>query len=63
METELTQLEDRVDQVLALCQRLNVENQSLRGQVSELESERRRLSDKIGAAAKRLEELKELIPQ
>ncbi len=35
------------------------ENQSLRGQISELESERRRLSDKIGAAAKRLEELKE----
>lgn len=63
MEAELTQLEDRVEQVLALCHRLNAENQSLRGQVSELESERRRLSDKIGAAAKRLEELKEHIPQ
>lgn len=63
MEAELTQLEDRVEQVLALCHRLKAENQSLRGLISELESERRRLSDKIDAAAKRLEELKEHIPQ
>jgi len=63
MEGELTQLEEGVEQVLALCHRLQAENQALRGQISDLESERRRLSDKIGAAAKRLEELMEHLPQ
>lgn len=62
MEGELTVLEERVEGILGLCHRLHAENQALRNQIAGLEDERRRLSDKIDAAATRLEELMEHLP-
>ena len=63
MEGELSELEVRVEQVLALCHRLIAENGALRAQVAGLENERSRLTAKIGAAAEQIEELMERLPQ
>jgi cell division protein ZapB len=63
MNAELVELEDKVGQVLALCQGLRSENQELRARLAGLECEKRRLSEKIDVAAGRIESLIEGLPQ
>ncbi len=63
MDTELTGLEDRIRQAVDLCQRLRVENSDLRQRVAQLQTENKRLAEKIGGARERLEGLLRQIPE
>lgn len=62
MNAELSQLEYKLDQILALCQSLRADNHELRTRVAGLEAERRRLGDKLETACARLEALLEKVP-
>ena len=63
MDTEILALEERIRQAVDLCQRLRGENSDLRQRVAQLQSENRRLMDKITSARERLEGLLEQIPE
>lgn len=63
MEAELKALEDKVSQLVDLCQRLRAENLHLRQEVAGVQSENRALTEKIAAAKDRLEHLLEQIPE
>lgn len=63
MDNELARLEDKVEQMLVYCRTLLAENDSLRSRVAELENDRSRLSDKIGAASQRLDDLMAQLPE
>lgn len=63
MDDELVELEQRVERLIASCQALRAENQELRGRVAGLESEKRRLADKVETAAQQLEALMERLPE
>jgi len=63
MEGELTALEERIRQAVELCLRLRVENSGLRQRLAQLQSENKRLADKIGGAKARLEGLLRQIPE
>ena len=63
MDAELTGLEDRIRQAVELCQRLRVENSDLRQRVAQLQTENKRLAEKIVGARERLEGLLRLIPE
>ena len=63
MELELTGLEDRIRQAVELCQRLRVENSDLRQRVAQLQTENKRLAEKIVGARERLEGLLRQIPE
>lgn len=63
MEAELNALEERIRQTAELCQRLRSENTDLRQRVAKLESDNKRLGDKINGAKERLEGLLRQIPE
>jgi uncharacterized protein (TIGR02449 family) len=63
MDLELTGLEDRIRQAVELCQRLRVENGDLRQRLAQLQTENKRLAEKIGGARERLEGLLRQIPE
>ena len=63
MDLELTGLEDRIRQAVELCQRLRLENSDLRQRVAQLQTENKRLAEKIGGARERLEGLLRQIPE
>jgi len=63
MDLELTGLEDRIRQAVELCQRLRLENSDLRQLVAQLQTENKRLAEKIGGARERLEGLLRQIPE
>lgn len=63
MEPELKALEDKVSQLVDLCQRLRAENVRLRQEVATEQSAKRALHDKIDSAKDRLERLLEQIPE
>lgn len=63
MESELQSLEDRIRQAASLAQRLRAENIDLRQRVAALETEKKRLSEKVESAAERLEALLKQIPE
>ena len=63
MDLELTGLEDRIRQAVELCQRLRVENIDLRQRVAQLQTENKRLAEKIVGARERLEGLLRQIPE
>lgn len=63
MDSELSALEERIGQFIALCQSLRAENKELRTRVAGLEIERNRLNEKIDAACERLEGLMEKLPE
>lgn len=63
MDAELTGLEDRIRQAVELCQRLRVENSDLRQRVAQLQTENKRLAEKIVGARERLEGLLRQIPE
>ena len=63
MEAELNALEERIRQAAELCQRLRTENTDLRQRLAKLESDNKRLGDKINGAKERLEGLLRQMPE
>jgi cell division protein ZapB len=63
MDIELAALEEKIRQTTQLCRLLRDENRDLRQQLAELESDRKRLSEKIDGARDRLEGLLQRIPE
>ena len=63
MEAELKSLEDKINQFVALCQRLRADNHQLRQQLASAQSENKQLSEKVGDARTRLESLLMQIPE
>ncbi|HEY9447079.1 MAG TPA: hypothetical protein VIQ62_08390 [Burkholderiales bacterium] len=57
MEAELKSLEQKIDQLVELCQRLRADNQQLRQQLASAVNDNRLLQDKIATATTRLENL------
>ncbi len=62
MDAELRSLEDKVNQVVALCQRLRADNHDLRQQLATALNDKKQLAEKIGVASTRLESLLTQIP-
>jgi cell division protein ZapB len=63
MDVELRSLEDKVNQVAALCQRLRSDNHDLRQQLASAQNDNKQLAEKIGVATTRLETLLTQIPE
>lgn len=63
MEAELKSLEQKIRQVVELCQRLRGDNQQLRQQLASALNENKQLADKIDNATVRLENLLAQIPE
>ena len=62
MDAELRSLEDKVNQVVTLCQRLRSDNHDLRQQLATALNDNKQLAEKIGVASSRLEALLTQIP-
>ena len=62
MDAELRSLEDKVNQVVALCKRLRTDNHDLRQQLATALNDNKQLAEKIGVASTRLESLLTQIP-
>lgn len=54
---DLKQLENRIDQLIEACQRLQNENQSLKSEHGSLQAERTRLLEKTRIARERIESM------
>lgn len=63
MDADLTALEEKIRQAAALAKRLRAENIDLRQRVAALETDKRRLAEKVDSAAARLETLIKQIPE
>lgn len=62
MEAEFNSLEAKVDQFVALCERLRAENRELRQQLAVAQNDAKRLNEKIDGAKSRLEGLLNRLP-
>lgn len=62
MEAEFDSLEAKVEQFVALCERLRAENRELRQQLAAAQSDAKRLHEKIDGAKSRLEGLLSKLP-
>ena len=63
MEADLKALEQKLTQFVELCQRLRSDNQQLRQQLASAENNNKVLTEKIGTATSRLENLLSQIPE
>ena len=63
MASPLDSLEQKIDQVLALCRTLSDENRQLREQVAAGESENQALRAKIDQACLKIEDLMANLPE
>lgn len=63
MEAELKTLEDKVSQLVALCQQLREENIHLRQQLASAQNSTKEMNDKLTNARTRLESLLARIPE
>jgi cell division protein ZapB len=63
MDAELTALDQKIAQLVELCQRLRAQNSELRQKVAALEDENKRLRDRMAKARARLEALVERLPE
>jgi cell division protein ZapB len=63
MGISLDQLENKVDQILAVCVSLRRENQALRAHVAGLEGDKAALARKIDITRERLEALMTRLPE
>jgi cell division protein ZapB len=63
MEAEFKSLERKLREFVDLCQRLRDDNQQLRQQLASAISDNKQLSEKIGTATNRLENLLNQIPE
>jgi cell division protein ZapB len=62
MDAELKSLAAKIDQLVALCQRLRAENHGLRQQLAASTHENKQLAEKVNGAKVRLESLLAQIP-
>ena len=62
MEAEFNSLEAKVDQFVALCERLRAENSDLRQQLAAAQKDAKQLHEKIDGAKSRLEGLLSKLP-
>ncbi|WON72928.1 hypothetical protein [Nitrosospira sp. Is2] len=63
MESELSALEEKIEQFVRLCQQLRSENIQLRQQLASTISENKHLAEKIDTASSRLEALLTRLPE
>jgi cell division protein ZapB len=63
MEAELKALEEKIQQVVQVCQHLRVDNHNLRQQLATSINENKQLTGKIDSAKKRLEGLLKHLPE
>ena len=63
MEAEINSLDEKVQQLAQLCQKLRKDNSQLRQQLANARDENQRLSEKITSAAGRLEVLLGKLPE
>ena len=63
MSVPLASLEQKVEQVIALCDALRAENHRLRDRVGTLEGEKQALAERMTAARTRLEGLMDKLPE
>jgi cell division protein ZapB len=63
MDTDLEELEAKIEQVVALVHQLRAENEVLKNQVAEAEAERLHLRRSMTAARERLESLMDRLPE
>ncbi len=63
MDVELKSLEDKINQFVALCQRLRTDNHELRQQLASAQNDNKQLTERIGDAKTRLEALLTRIPE
>lgn len=63
MQAEMKSLEDKVVQIVQMCQRLRAENMQLRQQLVTAQNDGKRLGDKIRGAQTRLGALLERLPE
>ena len=62
VEAELKSLEQKLNQIVELCQRLRSDNQELRQQLAAAMDQTKRLEEKITSAMSRLEGLLSQMP-
>ena len=62
MEAEFNSLEAKVEQFVALCERLRAENSDLRQQLAAAQKDAKQLHEKIDGAKSRLEGLLSKLP-
>ena len=62
MEAELTSLDNKISQLVQLTQKLRKDNSQLRQNLASVESENKRLAEKVNIAKTRLETLLAQIP-
>jgi cell division protein ZapB len=62
METEINSLDEKVQQLAQLCQKLRTNNSELRQQLLSAKHENERLNEKITTASSRLESMLEKLP-
>ena len=63
MDAQLKSLEGKINQFVALCQRLRTDNHQLRQQLAAAQSENKQLLEKVVDAKTRLETLLAQIPE
>jgi cell division protein ZapB len=63
MDSELANLEEKIGQTVALCQKLRGENVDLRQQLAIAQSDNKKLADKVEHARVRLESILQQIPE
>ena len=63
MLDELKALESRITAVVSLCQTLRAENDGLRERLAAAETDKNRLTERMGAACARLEALALQLPE
>ncbi len=63
MEADLKALEDKVSQLLGLCQQMRTDNLELRQELAQAQDEVRQLKENMAQAGQRLEALIESLPE
>lgn len=63
MKTELSRLEQRLEQLIALYESDRLEGRNLRTRIASLEAENRRLADKVRLATEKLESVLDRLPE
>jgi cell division protein ZapB len=63
MDEELTQLENRIEQLVSLHEAIKAENRDLRSRLARLEVDSRNQADKLKLATDKLEDLLARLPQ